>query len=274
MNSFQKNQSAKILASYGINIQKSEDENDLEKSEGSRGGKVIGHTKSGKAIYDSFDPGKQDFVELVKSEEDNDLIKGKKPVAIGTHSKDGKSIKVQGGWEKIHTSKQNGGQVEEHKTGSASLGQFKDHSHEDLSKLNETANKAKEKNNEGKTLSKEEQHALDNHADIKSVLEKKKPKIDEQFTHWNQVNSSALNKEISNLKDDIFNKLSEQLKSQKMSMLSTAVINAENRKAKGSVESKETKEKLSERSKKAKEIYNHFNGKLEKKNLPEKFNIE
>lgn len=34
------------------NINKSE-ENDLEKSEGSRGGKVIGHTKSGKPIYDT-----------------------------------------------------------------------------------------------------------------------------------------------------------------------------------------------------------------------------
>lgn len=38
-----------IDATYG-RLEKSE-ENDIEKSEGSRGGKVIGHTKSGKAIY-------------------------------------------------------------------------------------------------------------------------------------------------------------------------------------------------------------------------------
>lgn len=36
----------------GVEINKSE-ESDLEKSEGSRGGKVIGHTKSGKPIYES-----------------------------------------------------------------------------------------------------------------------------------------------------------------------------------------------------------------------------
>lgn len=44
MNQFQKSQSEKIRSCY-------ESEN-LEKSEGSRGGKVIGHTKSGKPIYE------------------------------------------------------------------------------------------------------------------------------------------------------------------------------------------------------------------------------
>ena len=50
---FKKSQAAKILSVYGqANIEKSE-ENDLEKGgEGSKGGKVIGHTKSGKPIYD------------------------------------------------------------------------------------------------------------------------------------------------------------------------------------------------------------------------------
>lgn len=44
---------AQILGSY--NIQKSQDENDIEKGgEGSKGGKVVGHTKSGKPIYSSF----------------------------------------------------------------------------------------------------------------------------------------------------------------------------------------------------------------------------
>lgn len=58
---YNKEQASKILACYGVEISKSE-ENDLEKSEGSRGGKVIGHTKSGKAIYDSFDhPKHKDF---------------------------------------------------------------------------------------------------------------------------------------------------------------------------------------------------------------------
>lgn len=43
---FEKSQAAKILSMYnGVNIEKS--------GEGSRGGKVIGHTKSGKPIYDS-----------------------------------------------------------------------------------------------------------------------------------------------------------------------------------------------------------------------------
>lgn len=43
----------RILACYSEDsIQKSQD-NELEKSEGSRGGKVIGHTKSGKPIYES-----------------------------------------------------------------------------------------------------------------------------------------------------------------------------------------------------------------------------
>ena len=37
----------------GTNIEKSFNEVDLEKAEGDRGGKVIGHTKSGKPIYDS-----------------------------------------------------------------------------------------------------------------------------------------------------------------------------------------------------------------------------
>lgn len=44
---------AQIMGSY--NIQKSEDDNDIEKAgEGSKGGKVIGHTKSGKPIYANF----------------------------------------------------------------------------------------------------------------------------------------------------------------------------------------------------------------------------
>jgi len=53
---FQKAQKAKVLACYGETpesiIAKAE-ENDLEKvGEGSKGGKIIGHTKSGKPIYD------------------------------------------------------------------------------------------------------------------------------------------------------------------------------------------------------------------------------
>ena len=41
---------------YIKNIQKSKDESNIEKGgEGSKGGKVIGHTKSGKPIYDSHD---------------------------------------------------------------------------------------------------------------------------------------------------------------------------------------------------------------------------
>lgn len=42
---FQKAQAAKILGSYGIET------GSIEKSEGARGGHVIGHTKSGKPIY-------------------------------------------------------------------------------------------------------------------------------------------------------------------------------------------------------------------------------
>lgn len=46
-NEFQKAQRARILSCYDIPT------NDLEKSgEGARGGKVIGHTKSGKPIYE------------------------------------------------------------------------------------------------------------------------------------------------------------------------------------------------------------------------------
>lgn len=55
MNEFEKAQSAKILACYGVN--------DLEKSgEGSKGGNVIGHTSTGKPIYDKFSHvGHKDF---------------------------------------------------------------------------------------------------------------------------------------------------------------------------------------------------------------------
>lgn len=53
LNGFLKSQKDRVLALYGnTDIEKSED-NDLEKSgEGSKGGKVIGHTTSGKAIYE------------------------------------------------------------------------------------------------------------------------------------------------------------------------------------------------------------------------------
>jgi hypothetical protein len=55
---FQKAQRARILSCYGEtpeSILEKSQENDLEKGgEGSKGGKIIGHTKSGKPIYDSF----------------------------------------------------------------------------------------------------------------------------------------------------------------------------------------------------------------------------
>lgn len=63
------NKAARILGSYkeGDVIKKSL-ENDIEKSEGSRGGKVIGHTKSGKPVYaNSKHPSHKDF-----SEEDHE----------------------------------------------------------------------------------------------------------------------------------------------------------------------------------------------------------
>ena len=43
---YQQQQNEKLLKSYGIDLEKS--------GEGSRGGKVIGHTKSGKPIYDTY----------------------------------------------------------------------------------------------------------------------------------------------------------------------------------------------------------------------------
>jgi hypothetical protein len=93
MNSFQKNQSAKILASYGINIQKSDDQNDLEKSEGSRGGKVIGHTRSGKAIYENHNhEGHKNFTHEDHNDASNahskiiDKMKGNDP-KMDYHSK-------------------------------------------------------------------------------------------------------------------------------------------------------------------------------------------
>lgn len=45
LSEFEKSQSAKILSMYS-------NAEELIKSEGSRGGKVIGHTKSGKPVYD------------------------------------------------------------------------------------------------------------------------------------------------------------------------------------------------------------------------------
>lgn len=55
MNDIQKAQAARILSCYDIptnDLEKSQ-ENDIEKGgEGARGGKVIGHTKSGKPIYE------------------------------------------------------------------------------------------------------------------------------------------------------------------------------------------------------------------------------
>ena len=70
---FQKAQKAKLLACYGEtpesliaksqenDIEKAEDDDenkegddeDIEKAEGSKGGKIIGHTKSGKPIYEA-----------------------------------------------------------------------------------------------------------------------------------------------------------------------------------------------------------------------------
>lgn len=44
---------ARILTFYNIPLIKSEEKTDLEKGgEGSKGGKIIGHTKSGKPIYE------------------------------------------------------------------------------------------------------------------------------------------------------------------------------------------------------------------------------
>lgn len=52
---------SRIVASY---IQKSEDADSFQKGgEGSRGGKVIGHTKSGKAVYESSKTGMEDHTE-------------------------------------------------------------------------------------------------------------------------------------------------------------------------------------------------------------------
>jgi hypothetical protein len=52
-----------ILKSFGIEDDSIETlKNILEKAEGSRGGKIIGHTRSGKPIYDSFNhPKHKDF---------------------------------------------------------------------------------------------------------------------------------------------------------------------------------------------------------------------
>lgn len=57
---FQKAQKVKLLACYGetpeslIEKAQVEESDDLEKGgEGSKGGKIIGHTKSGKAIYEN-----------------------------------------------------------------------------------------------------------------------------------------------------------------------------------------------------------------------------
>jgi hypothetical protein len=53
---FEKSQAEKILSCYG------QESIDIVKSEGDRGGKIIGHTRSGKPIYDSFNhEGHRDF---------------------------------------------------------------------------------------------------------------------------------------------------------------------------------------------------------------------
>ena len=63
--------------------------------EGSRGGKIIGHTKSGKAIYDHFDhPGHKDFTSTL--EEDSDVFEISKKL----NQKSGQKIKVNMGTEK------------------------------------------------------------------------------------------------------------------------------------------------------------------------------
>jgi len=57
LNEIQKAQSARILATYGETS-----ESILEKSgEGSKGGKIIGHTKSGKPIYEHSIHTSKDF---------------------------------------------------------------------------------------------------------------------------------------------------------------------------------------------------------------------
>lgn len=65
MNELFKANAAKILACYGV------DSNELEKGgEGSRGGQVIGHTKSGKAIYKNRDANHPGYAKF--TEEDHD----------------------------------------------------------------------------------------------------------------------------------------------------------------------------------------------------------
>lgn len=201
---------------------------DLSKSEDKETDNIISYDDNGDPIYaKEFNPGKQDFVELVKSEEnsedkkdeqlekskedpcwdgyemigmkdkdgkkvpncvpvekseDNDLEKGRKGVPVGTVSKNGRYVKTNNGWE---VNKKESGNKE--KLGSSSYGQFKDMSHEDLSKLNKLAKQAKEKNGKGEKLTKEEQHALDNHADIESELDKKNQSNKEIYSKGDKV---------------------------------------------------------------------------------------
>ena len=82
MDEFEKQQSLKILSCY--NLPKSQD-NDLEKGggEGSRGGKIIGHTKSGKPIYES----KSTTTKGSKKEEVNSNKKSEKDQSISLREK-------------------------------------------------------------------------------------------------------------------------------------------------------------------------------------------
>ncbi len=106
----------------------------------------------------------EDTTILGKTEDIMAFEKGRKAAGFGSKSKDGKYVKTTQGWKRAEVAG---------KSGSASFGSFKDHSHEELTKLDALAKEAKEKNKDGKTLSKEEQHAMDHHADIESELSKK-----------------------------------------------------------------------------------------------------
>lgn len=79
-----------IAKAMDSEIEKAIGENDIEKAEGSRGGKVIGHTRSGKPIYaDSNHPEHKTFD--AKDHFDSKITHQKKALAIG-HKYGDKSV--------------------------------------------------------------------------------------------------------------------------------------------------------------------------------------
>jgi hypothetical protein len=95
-----------VAISLGDDLSKGEETDELEKAEGSRGGKIIGHTKSGKAIYEAKDSRKIEYFDNSHSEHHRNFDSKDHDDAAQLHRKNEKDYKDAGEDQKSADSKQ------------------------------------------------------------------------------------------------------------------------------------------------------------------------